>query len=277
MGAGDGRCGTESCTRAPLMGPSSSLFLGKLAPLRLAVDNFHHGWSARQSRRLRTPPVTRPGNWCADGPPHGCRTARLDICTSYRATWGGSGMTEARPGPAAWPPLWEREAEIADVVEAVKALRADASSGSLLVFSGEAGIGETALLAERRIAEARRARCGPRRRDRHLRSLQRHTATPPARHRLADARRGPRIPGRLVRHRRTRARHRRTGRPPGRSAGRVRRTGRGGAAAGQARVAPRPDPRRRALGRPGDPAVAGRVGRAPRRPARPRRGRPQAR
>lgn len=65
-------------------------------------------------------------------------------------------MTEARPGPAASSSLWEREAEIADVVEAVKALRADASSsGSLLVFSGEAGIGKTALLAEaRRIAEA---------------------------------------------------------------------------------------------------------------------------
>lgn len=65
-------------------------------------------------------------------------------------------MTEARPGPAASSSLWEREAEIADVVDAVKALRADASSsGSLLVFSGEAGIGKTALLAEaRRIAEA---------------------------------------------------------------------------------------------------------------------------
>ncbi|WP_405884190.1 AAA family ATPase [Streptomyces sp. NBC_01136] len=65
-------------------------------------------------------------------------------------------MTEARSGPAPSASLWEREAEIADVVAAVKALRADASSsGSLLVFSGEAGIGKTALLAEtRRIAEA---------------------------------------------------------------------------------------------------------------------------
>ncbi|MFG2478616.1 ATP-binding protein [Streptomyces fagopyri] len=66
-------------------------------------------------------------------------------------------MTQARPGPAASASLWERETEIADVVRAVDALRADASSsGSLLVFGGEAGIGKTALLAEvRRAAEAR--------------------------------------------------------------------------------------------------------------------------
>ncbi|WP_369231611.1 AAA family ATPase [Streptomyces sp. R21] len=68
-------------------------------------------------------------------------------------------MTEARPGPAApaaVASLWERDAELAGVERAVEALRADATtSGSLLVFSGEAGIGKTALLAEvRRIAEA---------------------------------------------------------------------------------------------------------------------------
>ncbi|MHC3471415.1 ATP-binding protein [Streptomyces sp. 7R007] len=66
-------------------------------------------------------------------------------------------MTEARPTEAAPATLWEREEEIAAVVRAVDALRADrASSGSLLVIRGEAGLGKTALLAEtRRIAEQR--------------------------------------------------------------------------------------------------------------------------
>ncbi|MFF4209245.1 ATP-binding protein [Streptomyces sp. NPDC001796] len=68
-------------------------------------------------------------------------------------------MTEARPGAAASASLWERDAELTVITEAVDALRDDASpseSGSLLVFSGEAGIGKTALLAEtRRIAQER--------------------------------------------------------------------------------------------------------------------------
>ncbi|MEU6369594.1 AAA family ATPase [Streptomyces sp. NPDC046931] len=68
-------------------------------------------------------------------------------------------MTEARPGTAASASLWERDAELAVVSEAVDALRDDTSpsaSGSLLVFGGEAGIGKTALLTEtRRIAERR--------------------------------------------------------------------------------------------------------------------------
>ncbi|MGI5516525.1 ATP-binding protein [Streptomyces sp. CA-106131] len=68
-------------------------------------------------------------------------------------------MTEARPGGAATASLWERDAELAVVTEAVDALRDDAAptqSGSLLVFDGEAGIGKTAILAEtRRIAERR--------------------------------------------------------------------------------------------------------------------------
>jgi tetratricopeptide (TPR) repeat protein len=68
-------------------------------------------------------------------------------------------MTEARPGTAASASLWERDAELAVITEAVDVLRADASrteSGGLLVFDGEAGIGKTALLAEtRRIAERR--------------------------------------------------------------------------------------------------------------------------
>ncbi|MFF3906883.1 ATP-binding protein [Streptomyces sp. NPDC001848] len=68
-------------------------------------------------------------------------------------------MTEARPGAAASASLWERDAELTVITEAVDALSDDASPsepGSLLVFSGEAGIGKTALLAEtRRIAEAR--------------------------------------------------------------------------------------------------------------------------
>ncbi|MFH8293969.1 ATP-binding protein [Streptomyces sp. NPDC018059] len=68
-------------------------------------------------------------------------------------------MTQGRPGGAAWAPLWERDAELAAVTQAVEELCADAmSAGGLLVFRGEAGIGKTALLAEvRRIAEARRA------------------------------------------------------------------------------------------------------------------------
>lgn len=68
-------------------------------------------------------------------------------------------MTEARPGAAASASLWERDAELTVITEAVDALCDDASPsepGSLLVFSGEAGIGKTALLAEtRRIAEER--------------------------------------------------------------------------------------------------------------------------
>ncbi|MFJ4835090.1 ATP-binding protein [Streptomyces sp. NPDC088747] len=65
-------------------------------------------------------------------------------------------MTEARPGVAASAPLWERDAEVATLERAIGALRADsASSGNLLMFSGDAGLGKTALLAEaRRIAES---------------------------------------------------------------------------------------------------------------------------
>ncbi|MEN3583410.1 AAA family ATPase [Streptomyces sp. ZYX-F-203] len=66
-------------------------------------------------------------------------------------------MTEVRPPADATASLWEREAEVGVVTRAVDALRADrGSSGGLLVFSGEAGLGKTALLAEtRRTAEAR--------------------------------------------------------------------------------------------------------------------------
>jgi hypothetical protein len=64
-------------------------------------------------------------------------------------------MTEVRPGSAASAPLWERDEEITTVQRAVDVLCADrSSSGGLLVFQGEAGLGKTALLAEvRRIAE----------------------------------------------------------------------------------------------------------------------------
>ncbi|MEU3250611.1 AAA family ATPase [Streptomyces sp. NPDC006997] len=66
-------------------------------------------------------------------------------------------MTEARPtapGPAS---LWERDREVTALEKAVDTLCADrSSSGGLLVFCGEAGLGKTALLAEtRRIAELR--------------------------------------------------------------------------------------------------------------------------
>ncbi|MFC3573961.1 ATP-binding protein [Streptomyces yaanensis] len=68
-------------------------------------------------------------------------------------------MTQARPGAAASASLWERDAELAALTEAIDALRDDSSpswAGGLLVFSGVAGIGKTALLAEaRRIAERR--------------------------------------------------------------------------------------------------------------------------
>ncbi|GAA1008981.1 hypothetical protein GCM10009564_22980 [Streptomyces thermogriseus] len=66
-------------------------------------------------------------------------------------------MTEVRPGTAASASLWERDEEITTVQRAIDALCADrSSSGELLVFQGEAGLGKTALLAEtRRIAEQR--------------------------------------------------------------------------------------------------------------------------
>ncbi|MBT2492981.1 AAA family ATPase [Streptomyces sp. ISL-96] len=53
-------------------------------------------------------------------------------------------------------PLLERETELAAAAHAVEALCADASAGGVLVFSGEAGLGKTALLSEiRRLAEGR--------------------------------------------------------------------------------------------------------------------------
>ncbi|WP_153812490.1 AAA family ATPase [Streptomyces sp. SUK 48] len=66
-------------------------------------------------------------------------------------------MTEGRPAAAASAPLWERDAEIDTVARAIEELRADESStGGLLVFRGEAGLGKTALLTEaRRMAERR--------------------------------------------------------------------------------------------------------------------------
>lgn len=66
-------------------------------------------------------------------------------------------MTEEGPPEAASASLWERDEEVAGVVEAIDRLRADeSSSGSLLMVRGEAGFGKTALLAAtRRIAEAR--------------------------------------------------------------------------------------------------------------------------
>ncbi|AVH55277.1 MULTISPECIES: ATP-binding protein [Streptomyces] len=65
-------------------------------------------------------------------------------------------MTQARPGAVAPASLWERDEEVATLEGAIAALCADsASSGSLLMFSGEAGLGKTALLAEaRRMAES---------------------------------------------------------------------------------------------------------------------------
>ena len=68
-------------------------------------------------------------------------------------------MTKAQPGAAASASLWERDAELTVITEALAALGDDSSPsqpGSLLVFGGEAGIGKTALLAQaRRIAQER--------------------------------------------------------------------------------------------------------------------------
>ncbi|MEH0637562.1 AAA family ATPase [Streptomyces bottropensis] len=66
-------------------------------------------------------------------------------------------MTEARSDAAASASLWERDAEITAIKEAIDELRVDqASPGGVLVFNGEAGVGKTALLTEaRRIAEER--------------------------------------------------------------------------------------------------------------------------
>ncbi|MGW3729216.1 AAA family ATPase, partial [Streptomyces sp. NPDC000851] len=66
-------------------------------------------------------------------------------------------MTEVGPTAAASGSLWERDHEVAAVTRAVDTLCADrSSSGGLLMFRGEAGLGKTALLAEtRRIAEER--------------------------------------------------------------------------------------------------------------------------
>ncbi|MEW2389188.1 AAA family ATPase [Streptomyces venezuelae] len=58
-------------------------------------------------------------------------------------------MTQGRPGGAAWAPLWERDVELAAVARAVDELCAESTTaGGLLAFSGEAGIGKTALLTE---------------------------------------------------------------------------------------------------------------------------------
>ncbi|WP_405476815.1 ATP-binding protein [Streptomyces sp. NBC_00009] len=66
-------------------------------------------------------------------------------------------MTQSRPEGAASAALWERDKEIGVVEQALGELCGDAaSSGSLVVFRGEAGIGKTALLEEvRRIAVGR--------------------------------------------------------------------------------------------------------------------------
>ncbi|GEC03112.1 hypothetical protein SSP24_07670 [Streptomyces spinoverrucosus] len=66
-------------------------------------------------------------------------------------------MTEVPPAAGASASLWERDEEVAAVVQAIDALCADRSSSvGLLVFRGEAGLGKTALLAEtRRLAEER--------------------------------------------------------------------------------------------------------------------------
>ncbi|MFI8933458.1 ATP-binding protein [Streptomyces sp. NPDC053474] len=76
-------------------------------------------------------------------------------------------MTQGRPGGGTWAPLWERDEEIGAAERAVSGLCSDMTTeGGLLVFSGDAGLGKTALMAEvRRIAHGRAtvwaARGGP--------------------------------------------------------------------------------------------------------------------
>ncbi|NEB75818.1 ATP-binding protein [Streptomyces sp. SID14478] len=69
-------------------------------------------------------------------------------------------MTQGRHADAAsfGPPLWERESELDVAARALDDLCADAaSSGSLVVYKGEAGIGKTALLGQVRDMAAGRA------------------------------------------------------------------------------------------------------------------------
>ncbi|MBB4794983.1 hypothetical protein BJY54_005595 [Streptomyces nodosus] len=171
-------------------------------------------------------------------------------------------MTEARPGAAA-ASLWERDAELAVVTEAVDALRHDGAptgSGNLLVFGGEAGIGKTALLAEtRRIAERRGCTVWSARGGETVTSVPFHVVRQllkpgllglepeEARGYLGDA---YEIAGPALGVHRTRC-------GAGRPTGCVRRSGRGRLPARQTGVAAGPDRRRRALGGPGDPALAG--------------------
>ena len=61
-----------------------------------------------------------------------------------------------RPEHPVTVPLLERETELAAAAHAVEALCADTPAGGVLVYSGEAGLGKTALLSEvRRLAAAR--------------------------------------------------------------------------------------------------------------------------
>ncbi|WP_428951079.1 ATP-binding protein [Streptomyces sp. cg35] len=69
-------------------------------------------------------------------------------------------MTQGRHEDAAssGPPLWERESELGVALSALDDLCGDAaSSGSLVVYKGEAGIGKTALLGRLREVAAGRA------------------------------------------------------------------------------------------------------------------------
>ncbi|WP_329125631.1 ATP-binding protein [Streptomyces sp. NBC_01465] len=65
-------------------------------------------------------------------------------------------MTVTRPEDPEAIPLLEREAELAAGARAVEALCAGESSGGLLIYSGEAGLGKTALLNELRRSAAGR-------------------------------------------------------------------------------------------------------------------------
>jgi tetratricopeptide (TPR) repeat protein len=72
-------------------------------------------------------------------------------------------MTEAPPDAVPSASLWEREEELRVVAEAVDALRADSPAGAsgpgrVLVLTGEAGLGKTALLTEVR-ARAEKLGC----------------------------------------------------------------------------------------------------------------------
>ena len=77
--------------------------------------------------RTDASPVRRPvspdtARGARTGLHFGMQGATLNDLCIVRATWGGSGMTEARPDAAASASLWERDTEITAITEAIDEL-----------------------------------------------------------------------------------------------------------------------------------------------------------